>query len=76
MEHGPKQFSFGIMAESLRLPFAESLAKCRELGADGVQIYAVEGEMAPENNNAATVAEKRRMLADNGLVRQSAAIVS
>ena len=63
-----KQFSFGIMADSLRLPFAESLAKCRELGADGVQIYAVEGEMAPENNNAATVAEKRRMLADNGLV--------
>ena len=56
------------MADSLRLPFAESLAKCRELGADGVQIYAVEGEMAPENNNAATVAEKRRMLADNGLV--------
>ena len=27
----------GIMADSLRLPFAESLQKCRQLGADGVQ---------------------------------------
>lgn len=62
-----KTFSIGIMADSLRLPFAASLAKCKELGADGVQLYAVEGEMAPENQTAATIAEKRHILSANGL---------
>ena len=57
----------GIMADSLRLPFAESLQKCRQLGADGVQLYAVSGEMAPEAQTPAGIAEKRRILADNGL---------
>ena len=61
------EFRIGIMADSLRLPFAESLKKSRELGADGVQIYAVHGQMAPENQTPATIAEKRMLLADNGL---------
>ncbi len=61
------RFPIGIMADWLRLPFAESIAKSRELGAQGVQLYAVEGEMAPENQTAATIAEKRRILNDNGI---------
>lgn len=60
-------FSVGIMADSLHLPFAQSLSKCRELGADGVQLYAVEGEMAPEEQTPDKLAQKRRLLADNGL---------
>lgn len=60
-------FSIGIMADSLRLPFAQSLKKCRELGADGVQLYAVDGEMSPEAQTPETIALKRRLLADNGL---------
>ena len=60
-------FKIGIMADSLKLPFRESLQTARRLGADGVQIYAVEGEMAPENLNAAARAEKRRMIEDCGL---------
>lgn len=39
----------GIMVDSLRLNLRDGLAKAKELGADGVQIYAVEGEMDPEN---------------------------
>jgi L-ribulose-5-phosphate 3-epimerase len=39
----------GVMVDSLRLPLYEGLKVCKEMGADGVQIYAVEGEMAPEN---------------------------
>jgi L-ribulose-5-phosphate 3-epimerase len=39
----------GVMVDSLRLPLYEGLKACKEMGADGVQIYAVEGEMAPEN---------------------------
>lgn len=55
------------MADSLNLSFSESIKKCRELGADGVQIYAVSGEMAPENMTAENIAEKRRLISDNGL---------
>ncbi len=60
-------FSIGIMADSLRLPLAESLRKSRELGADGVQLYAVEGEMSPDNQTPSSLAEKKKLLADNGL---------
>ena len=57
----------GIMSDSLRLPLFESLEKSRELGADGVQMYAVRGEMAPENLNDRKVAELNRVLQENGL---------
>ncbi|MCP3739631.1 sugar phosphate isomerase/epimerase family protein [Rossellomorea sp. BNER] len=39
----------GVIVDSLRLPLREGLKKAKEMGADGVQIYAVDGEMAPEN---------------------------
>ncbi|MBQ2915696.1 MAG: sugar phosphate isomerase/epimerase [Clostridia bacterium] len=61
-------FSIGIMADSLKLSFADSMKKARELGADGVQIYATKGEMAPENLSPSLIAEKRRIIEDNGLV--------
>ena len=38
----------GIITDSFRLGLRESLKKAADLGADGVQIYAVSGEMAPE----------------------------
>ena len=37
------------------------------MGADGVQLYAVEGEMAPENLSAAARREKRAIIEGNGL---------
>lgn len=60
-------FKIGMISDCLRLPFRESIEKCREMGADGVQLYAVKGEMAPENLTAAQIAEKRRMIQDCGL---------
>lgn len=62
-----KRFKIGIISDWLRLPFRESMEKCAQLGADGVQIYAVSGEMAPENMTAAAIAEKRDIIAANGL---------
>ena len=62
------QFKVGIISDWLRLPFRESMEKCANLGADGVQIYAVEGEMAPENMTASLIAEKRSIIEANGLV--------
>lgn len=62
-----KQFQIGIISDWLRLPFRESMKKCRKLGADGVQIYAVEGEMAPENMTAANIVEKKKIIEGCGL---------
>lgn len=62
-----KQFPIGIIADWLRLPFAESMAACAKMGANGVQLYAVEGEMAPENLTAAARREKRAIMEDHGL---------
>lgn len=39
----------GVITDSFRLPVREALVKAKEVGADGVQIYAVKGEMDPEN---------------------------
>jgi sugar phosphate isomerase/epimerase len=39
----------GIMVDSLRLDLRDGLRKAKELGADGVQIYAVSGAMDPAN---------------------------
>jgi L-ribulose-5-phosphate 3-epimerase len=52
------RFPIGILSDSLRLGLRDGLKKAAELGAEGVQVYAVEGEMAPEN----MAGEKRREL--------------
>ena len=39
-----KKWKIGVIADCLRLPFAESMTACAKLGADGVQMYAVEGD--------------------------------
>ncbi|WP_042354072.1 sugar phosphate isomerase/epimerase family protein [Bacillus rubiinfantis] len=46
------QNKIGVIVDSLRLPLREGLKTVKEMGADGVQIYAVSGEMAPENLSA------------------------
>ncbi|MDL2294254.1 sugar phosphate isomerase/epimerase [Ruminococcaceae bacterium OttesenSCG-928-D13] len=62
-----RNFPIGIIADSLRLPLYESLEKCAALGADGVHLYAVAGEMAPERFTAGDVAKLRDALAANKL---------
>ncbi len=42
-------FKIGIMVESLRMETRKGIVKCSEMGADGIQLYATEGELAPEN---------------------------
>ena len=58
----------GIMADSLRLPFRESIEKCAELGADGVQLYAVSGEMSPDSMTEESLYEKKSILKGYGPV--------
>ncbi|MBP5237214.1 MAG: sugar phosphate isomerase/epimerase [Clostridia bacterium] len=44
-----KYFHIGVMADSFRLPPEEALKKVREVGAEGYQIYASEGQFSAEN---------------------------
>jgi L-ribulose-5-phosphate 3-epimerase len=57
----------GIIVDSLRLPLREGLKTAKNLGADGVQIYAVDGEMAPENLTSATRKELKDYISSLGL---------
>jgi L-ribulose-5-phosphate 3-epimerase len=57
----------GIIVDSLRLPLREGLKTAKELGADGVQIYAVDGEMAPENLNSSSRKELKDYISSLGL---------
>ncbi len=43
-----KQFKIGIMAESFRKPIAEGIKTAASLGADGLQIYGVRGEITAD----------------------------
>ena len=57
----------GVLADSFRLPIREGVRKAAELGAEGVQVYAVSGEMEPENMDAGARAEFKKLSADLGL---------
>ena len=42
-------FSIGVMLESFKLPIPEAIKKAKELGAEGIQVYATYGELSPHN---------------------------
>ncbi|MDD4796972.1 MAG: sugar phosphate isomerase/epimerase [Eubacteriales bacterium] len=60
-------FLIGVMNNSFRLPLRDGLQKAAELGAQGVQIYATSGEMAPENLTAQARRDLLRYIQDLGL---------
>lgn len=57
----------GVMLDSFRMSFADGARAAAELGADGVQIYAVTGDFCPEMPEEKKE-ECRRILKENGLV--------
>ena len=59
------QFKIGIIADMLRMPFAESMEQCARMGADGVQIYAVSEEMLSASEEE--LKRKKKIIQDNGL---------
>lgn len=58
-------FKLGIIVDSFRKDFKTNVEIARSLGADGIQMYMVEGELAPENMTAAKTAEVMQILRDN-----------
>lgn len=62
------RFSIGVMVDSFRLPLEEGIAKSREVGATGIQIYATSGDMAPENLSPARRKEILDLIKSHGLM--------
>ena len=61
-------FQIGVMVDSFKVGLLEGIRKSREVGAAGIQIYAVSGEMTPENLNAAQRKEILDVIHSNGLM--------
>ena len=62
------RFSIGVIIDSFRTDTATAVKKAAYVGAQGIQVYATRGEMAPENMTPAKIADFRNLVADNGLV--------
>lgn len=62
------QFPIGVMLDSFRLPTDQALDCAQKVGAQGIQVYATRGEMAPENMTAEKRREFLKKVKDHGLV--------
>ena len=62
------RFRIGVLSDCFGLGVREGVSKAAELGAEGVQIFTVSGEMSPEEMDAAGRAEFKKFCADKGLV--------
>ena len=57
----------GVIVDSFKVGVREGLVKAKNVGADGVQIYAVSGEMDPDNRSTAQRKELKEYIASLGL---------
>ncbi len=62
------RFPIGVIINSFRTDIPTAVKKAAAVGAQGIQVYATSGEMAPENMNAEKRAAFKALVADNGLV--------
>ena len=60
-------FKIGVLADGFQLPFEQAIAESAKLGIDGVQIYAVSGDLAPDQVTPAILKEKKNILTANGI---------
>ncbi len=61
------KYPIGVIVDSFRLPIEEAVKKAAEIGATGLQVYAIDGELAPENMTDEKIAAFNKLVADNGL---------
>ncbi|MCD9024968.1 sugar phosphate isomerase/epimerase family protein [Cohnella silvisoli] len=60
-------WKIGVIVDSFRVGVRQGLVKARDVGADGVQIYAVAGEMDPANLSSAARKEWKDYIESLGL---------
>ncbi len=61
-------FPIGVIIDSFKCDLREAVVKAAKLGANGIQVYASRGEMAPENLSTEKRKEFLKLVKDNGLV--------
>lgn len=62
------QFPIGVMLDSFRMDTKDAIQKAVAIGAKGIQMYATNGEHAPENLSTAQRKELLDCMKSNGLV--------
>ena len=56
------------MIDSFRKNHADAMKLAHAMGADGMQVYATYGDMAPENMTDVKIKDYNKLVSDNGLV--------
>lgn len=62
------QFAIGVILESFRCDRSKAIKKAAAMGAKGIQMYATQGENAPENLNPAARIALKNEVESSGLV--------
>lgn len=62
------RFKIGVMVDSFKIPFYEGLDKAKEIGAEGIQLYVVDGEMKYDTFDDAKIEKVNAELKSRGLV--------
>ena len=62
-----RRVKIGVLLDCMKLGLKQGIVKARELGFDGVQVYATQGEVAPESLSKSGRAEFRDFVAAHGL---------
>jgi L-ribulose-5-phosphate 3-epimerase len=57
----------GVLVDCMKLDVKKGVAKAREMGFDGIQVYATQGELAPENLSKSGRQQFRDFVAANRL---------
>lgn len=63
-----KSFPIGVLLDSFRQSALQALESAKRVGAQGVQVFATKGDMAPENLSAQMRREFLRRVKDQGLI--------
>ena len=63
-----KKFPIGVIINSFRTDIPTSVKKAAEVGAQGIQVYATSGEMAPENLSQSARKDFLDLVKSNGLI--------
>ena len=61
------RLKIGVMVESFRLPLRDGIEKAAEIGADGIQVYAVKGETDLDKLKGDARREFKEFVASRGL---------
>ncbi len=61
------QFPIGVIIESFRIDTRSAIEKAAAIGAKGIQMYATEGEHAPENMSISARKELLDLVKSNGM---------